>query len=170
MVHAILNDSYSSAIGRIPYQVAFGRPFQSLLTRAASQLQEANAESLSLVETIESVKLWLSKAQESFSRQANKHRQEVSFKEGDWVYLRIMKQRLKQVGQKCPKLSFRSYGPFPIIKKINDVSMRLQLPDSWSMHNVFHVSWLQHFQGDPPTSISNEEPELVDDSKVMEPE
>ena len=93
------------------------------------------------------------------------------FKEGDWVYLRIMKYRLKQVGQKCPKLSFRSYGPFPIIKKVNDVSMKLQLPDSWSMHNVFHVSWLQHFQGKPPTSIPEEdEPELIDDSEVMKSE
>ena len=66
LVQAILNDSYLSAIGRTPYQAAFGRPFQSLLTRAASQLPEANAENLSLAETIESVKLRLSKAQESY--------------------------------------------------------------------------------------------------------
>ena len=171
MVQAILNDSFSSAIGRTPYQAAFGRPFESLLTRTASQIPEAIAESLSLAETIESVKLRLSKAQESYARQANKHRQEVSFKSGDWIYLRVMKQRLKQVGRKCPKLLFRSYGPFPIIKKVIDVSMKLQLLDSWSMHNVFHVSWLQHFQGDPPTTIPDEEqPDIIDEAEIMEPE
>ena len=42
--------------------------------------------------------------------------------EGDWEYVRIMKQQLRQVGKKCPKLSFRMYGPFSVIKKINDIS------------------------------------------------
>ncbi|KAI5080586.1 hypothetical protein GOP47_0003769 [Adiantum capillus-veneris] len=74
-------------------------------------MTDANAESQSLDEISESVKLRLSKAQESYSRQANKHRQEVSIKEGDWVYLRIMKQRIKQVGKKCPKLSFHTTVP-----------------------------------------------------------
>ena len=69
LVQAILNDSYSSAIRRTPYRAAFRRPFQSLLTRAASQLPEANTESMSLAETIESVKFRLSKAQEFYSRQ-----------------------------------------------------------------------------------------------------
>ena len=49
--------------------------------------------------------------------------------------------------------------------------MKLQLPDSWSMHNVFHVSWLQHFQGDMPTTILDEEqPDIIDEAEIMEPE
>ena len=49
--------------------------------------------------------------------------------------------------------------------------MKLQLPDSWSMHTVFHVSWLQHFQGDPPTTIPDEEqPDIIDEAEIMESE
>ena len=54
----------------------------------------------------------IAKTQEAYTRQANKSRKEVAYKEGDWVYLRIMKQRLKHVGKHCPKLSFRSFAPF----------------------------------------------------------
>ena len=49
--------------------------------------------------------------------------------------------------------------------------MQLQLPPSWTMHNVFHVSWLKLFQGTPPTQIANkEQPYVVDEAKVLEPE
>ena len=49
--------------------------------------------------------------------------------------------------------------------------MRLRLPPSWTMHNVFHVSGLKLFQGNPPVEIPDEEqPEIVDEAEVMEPE
>ena len=137
LVQAVLNDSYSSSIDRTPYEAAFGRPFQSLLTRSVAKVPEANKITETYAEILESVKLRLKHAQDSYSRQANKHRQDVSINEGDWVYLRIMKQRLKQVGKKCPKLSFRMYGPFPVIKKVNNVSMKLRLPPSWTMMMFF---------------------------------
>ena len=57
LVQAILNDSYSSAIGRTPYEAAFGHPFQSLLTQLVIQILDANVEGWSLEEVIESVKL-----------------------------------------------------------------------------------------------------------------
>ena len=77
---------------------------------------------------VESVKNRIAKAQEAYTRQVKKCRGEVHYKAGNWVYLRIMKQRLKQVGKRCPKLSFRSFGPFPITKQINEVSVQLRLP------------------------------------------
>ncbi|MCO5583926.1 hypothetical protein L7F22_037843 [Adiantum nelumboides] len=46
---------------------------------------------------VESVKDMISKAQETYTRQTNKSCREVHYIVGDWVYLRIMKQRLKQV-------------------------------------------------------------------------
>ncbi|MCO5578142.1 hypothetical protein L7F22_031980 [Adiantum nelumboides] len=90
---------------------------------------------------------------------------------GDWVYLRLMKQKLKQVGRRCPKLSFHSFGPFPIIKEINAVSFQLRLPPSWTMHNVFHVSWLKPYVGPPLEDVTDEqEPEVLDEAQVIEPE
>ena len=46
-------------------------------------------------EIMELVKKRLAKAQEAYTRQTNKSKREVNYKEGNWIYLRIMKQRLK---------------------------------------------------------------------------
>ena len=69
---------------------------------------------------------------------------------GDWVLLRFEKARLKKMKGKerlFPKLSMRYYGPFQVLEKINDVAYRLILPESWKIHNVFHVSLLRPFKG-----------------------
>ena len=34
-------------------------------------------------------------------------------------------------------------GPFEIVKKISRAAYELRLPDSWSMHPVFHISLLK---------------------------
>ncbi|MCO5546880.1 hypothetical protein L7F22_000317 [Adiantum nelumboides] len=163
LVQAILNDTYSSSIGRTPYEAAFGKRFSSLLTRIISP--SIVVESYS--EIMESVKDRVAKAQEAYTRQANKSRREVHYKVGDWVYLRIMKQRLKQVGRRCLKLSFCSFGPFPIIKEINAVSFQLRLSTSWTMHNVFHVSWLKPYFDPPLEDVTDEQqPEVLDEAEL----
>ena len=43
---------------------------------------------------------------------------------------------------RCPKLEPRYRGPFPILERIGPVAYRVQLPSSYSCHDVFHVSLL----------------------------
>ena len=57
LVQAVLNDSYSSSIGRTPYEAAFGRPFQSLLTRSVAKVPKANKITETYAEILESFKL-----------------------------------------------------------------------------------------------------------------
>ncbi|MCO5611885.1 hypothetical protein L7F22_066144 [Adiantum nelumboides] len=63
----------------------------------------------------------------------------------------------------------RYYSPFQITERINDVSFRLRLPDTWKIHNAFHVS-LKSFKGDvPDTGEPDEQPE-VEENEISVPE
>lgn len=107
--------------------------------------------------------------------QANTGRTDVSFQVGDWVFLKL--QPFWQVSipshQKTHKLSHRFYGPFQIAAKIGAVAYRLHLPPDAKLHNVFHVSKLKLFVGDPsglsvplPTAFINDRP-LISPIQVL---
>jgi hypothetical protein len=46
----------------------------------------------------------------------------------------------------CDKLDFRSLRPFSVVKQINDVAFRLELPPSMKLHPVFHVSLFEPYK------------------------
>jgi hypothetical protein len=79
-------------------------------------------------------------AQQQQAVQANKHRRDLKLSVGDLVYLSSEHLRLKGVSR---KLAPRWCGPFPVEKIINDVSVKLTLPDLIGLHPVVHVSQLK---------------------------
>ena len=61
------------------------------------------------------------------------------------------------------KLSPKFYGPFKVTKMINDVTICLELPPHWEMHNAFHLSLLKTF-----ASIVTSEPVAEDPPRFEE--
>jgi hypothetical protein len=72
---------------------------------------------------------------------ADTRRRELSFKVGDYVYLKVSPMRnMKRFSMKG-KLAPRYVGPFRILERHGEVAYHLELPESLSgVHDVFHVS------------------------------
>ena len=102
---------------------------------------------------------------------ADQHMSEREFEEGDWVFVWLQPYKqlsLKQQGKK--KLAPKLYGPFQINKKIIQIAYRLEFPDHFCIHNVFHVSCLKKMLGQAQP-VQTEIPEFDDEGKIiLEPE
>ena len=80
--------------------------------------------------------------------QADKHRSERQFQVGDKVYLKLQPYIHKSIATRAnPKLAFKYYGPFLILRRIGQVAYELQLPEKSTVHPVFHVSQLKYAIG-----------------------
>ena len=71
----------------------------------------------------------------------DRRRRDVVFATGAWVLLST--KHLKPEGS--AKLQRRFVGPFKILERIGSTAYRLDLPDSWTIHPVFHVSLLKDY-------------------------
>lgn len=81
---------------------------------------------------------------------ANKKHKELSFEEGQWVFVKLQPYRQHSVAlRKKPKLSLHYFGPFQVAKQIGAVAYQLTLPLGAQIHYVFRVSLLKKCQGDP---------------------
>jgi hypothetical protein len=136
------NNIYQASIKMSPFEALYGRCQTPLMW---SNVGEKTLEGPAFIkETEEKVALIRKRLLEAQSRQksyADNRRRELSFKEGDFVYLKVSPMRGVKRFQAKGKLAPRFVGPYPIIGRIGPVAYRLQLPESMSdIHNVFHVS------------------------------
>jgi hypothetical protein len=140
------NNSYQASIKMSPFEALYGRKCQTPLMW--SNVGERTLEGPAFIKEAETkVALNHKRLLEAQSRQksyADNRRRELSFEEGDFVYLKVSPMRGVKRFQVKGKLAPRFVGPYPIIGRIGPVAYRLQLPESISdIHNVFHVSQLR---------------------------
>jgi hypothetical protein len=88
---------------------------------------------------IKHTKLLLHATRQRMINHVNKHRStETPYKVGDRVWLATKYIKLQHEG--CNKLMPRYCGPFKIIKQINPVALRLELPKVMKVHPMFSMS------------------------------
>ena len=68
-----------------------------------------------------------------------------------------------QLPHQVIKLTPKRYGPFTIIKEISPVAYQLQLPLTWTIHDMFHASLLSPYSKTPSHSpnFSQPPPDLI---------
>ena len=108
----------------------------------------------------------LNKAKTRQKQQADRHRRDLRFSVGQLVRLHL--QHLDLPGCPSRKLSPRFSQPLRICKIISPVAYQLELPASWKIHPVFHVSHLRPYR-DPnnlvPGRASVPPPAIVTDGQ-----
>ena len=111
----------------------------------------------------------MKQAQDRQKSYADLRRREIEFSVGDRVFLRVAPYRhVLRFGRKR-KLAPRFIGPYEILERVGTVAYRLALPASMDrIHNVFHVSQLRKYVGDPSHVLQFSEVELADDLSYQE--
>ncbi len=77
---------------------------------------------------------------------ANPKRRDVAHAVGDRVWLSSTHLPIRSGAR---KLASRWAGPFTILERIGAAAYRLELPASWRIHPVVHVSQLKAVVGSP---------------------
>lgn len=129
-----------------PFEMLYGHPPRHFGIMDASATAPQNLttwlEERTLV--IALLKQHLERARQRMKAQADQHRSERSFAEGDWVFVKIQPYVQVSVAERANhKLSFCYFGPFQVVARVGAVAYRLRLPESSKVHPVFHLSLLR---------------------------
>jgi hypothetical protein len=94
---------------------------------------------------------------------ADHRKRELSFKVGDFVYLKVSPMRDLCHFKVRGKLALSFIGPFKILEKRGEVAYQLELPSRLSdVHDIFHVSQLKKCLHVPEEQLPMEELETKD--------
>ncbi|CAN0827436.1 Transposon Tf2-9 polyprotein [Linum grandiflorum] len=171
LVEFAYNNSYHSSLGVAPYEALYGRKCRTPLCWDEEGERIITGPQM-VQETVDKVKVIkdrLRAAQDRQKQYADGRAREVSYQVGDKVFLKVSPWKgLMRFGRKG-KLAPRYIGPYDIIDKVGPVAYVLALPSELEkIHNVFHVSMLKRYIGDPSHVIQPEEVELDEDLSYQE--
>ena len=84
------------------------------------------------------------------------------FLEEDFVYLKFQPYRQQSVARRQnKKLAPTYFGPYEIIIRIGPFGYKLPLPDTATLHPVFHVSQLNKAIGQESATLIEEDMEIT---------
>lgn len=137
------NTNYHSVLGRSPFEVLYGHPPKHFGISNDALLHSADLEQWLIERNLlnDLLQHHLHRAQQRMKSQADKHRSEREFSVGDLVYLKLQPYIQSSVAPRSnQKLSFRFFGPFKILARVDAVAYKLDLPADCRIHSVVHVS------------------------------
>lgn len=154
------NSSKNSSTGLTPFFATYGYQPRLPLDIARAQTVPIHDTLLSWQQIFDHLYRMITASQQKYKHTADLHRKPTAVTIGSWVWLRLHRTRFQH--KQFSKLQARYFGPFKVLKQIGTNAFRLQLPPSWTIHNVFHASLLKLHQGDPPTA--DDEPVALPDT------
>nr|CAD40007.3 OSJNBb0052B05.10 [Oryza sativa Japonica Group] len=165
------NNSYQASLQMAPYEALYGRKCRTLLLWDQTGERQVFGTDI-LREAEEKVKIIrerLRVAQSRHKSYADNRRRDLSFDEGDYVYLRVTPLRGVHRFHTKGKLAPRFVGPYKIVSRRGEVAYQLELPQSLAgVHNVFHVSQLKKCLRVPTEEANLEQIEVQEDLTYVE--
>jgi len=166
-------NSEHSTLGVSPFKALYGYDPKIEIIAADGVLEGEVPDARERIEKLHELRQSLTtKWQEALQAKGkyyDRRHQPKTYNVGDLVMLstKNLKQRLPS-----KKLSPRYVGPYRIVDIVGKQAYRLALPASMPIHNTFHVSLLEKYQGRAGyANIDNlPEPELINDEEQWEVE
>jgi hypothetical protein len=140
------NNSLNPSTGQTPFYMNCGFHPTTPATMGFDQASNSAAMDVAAAtrRAMESAKQRLEQAQRRQADYANQKRRDHVFALGDMVLLSTENLQLKK--GMARKLTDKWAGPFQILKKLSSVAYELELPKTWKIHPVFHISLLKPFE------------------------
>ncbi|GJS58032.1 putative mitochondrial protein [Tanacetum coccineum] len=145
------NTNFYSAINTTLYEVVYCEtpPIHIPYVPGESKVEGVDGTLRTREEVVQMLKFHLKRSQDRMKSHANKHMTDMSYKVGDWVYLKLQPHRQVSIRQgQQHKISSKYYRPFQVEERISEVAYKLQLPNHSQIHPVFHISQIKKCHGD----------------------
>ena len=162
------NNSWHQSIQTSPFKLIYGvhpkSPTEAVKLSCPTGTEVPAAKDLAegFELAIKDAKACLAAAQSRQKQYADSKRRDVDFSIGGEVLLATQKLRLKTSSTNARKLLLKFVGPCKVLKRVNPVAYKLELPESMKIHNVFHSSLLEPYYSDgsyqpPAPTVSDDE-------------